>query len=368
MSRALRKTRAGAAVMALASLSLLPALPAVAAPPAPIVVTPDLGLDALWDTYGDVSGQWNGGDGTASVTLPDGRTVWIFSDTFVGALGPNHQRNNHVHMIHNTIVVQRDGVLGPTYISGGSGAPTGLLETPSGFAWVANGTVEGGNLKILFNRYTKTGRGPLDIRLDDTLLATLSLPDLKLTGTQPVPVSGRIAWGQALLKDCAYTYVYGSEHDAEGSTYAHVARAPAGDLGGRWEFWDGLGWSGQEEDSARLVRGVGTAFGVIWAANQYVLVTQDNTVPSAFSSSIVAFTAPSPTGPFGAGRELFKAPEAGTRGKQIIVYDARVHPAISPPGKLVVSYNVNSLNPAENNADGTIYRPRFMDVNWPLPR
>ena len=37
--------------------------------------------------YGDDAGRaddWTGGDGTHSVRLPDGRVLWLFSDTYLG--------------------------------------------------------------------------------------------------------------------------------------------------------------------------------------------------------------------------------------------------------------------------------------------
>jgi hypothetical protein len=368
ISRRPRRLRAGVAAVAVAGLGVLPAIPAspaVAAPPAAVTVTPNTGLNQLWNSYGDQSGQWNGGDGTASVQLPDGRIAWLFSDTYFGPLNPDHSRSTRVRLVHNTIVVQSGATLGGTLHTGSRQAPRAVVEVP-GFAWVADGIVENGSLKVLYNEYSRTGPGPLNVKLDRTLLATLSLPDMAVTSVQPLPLGNQVAWGQAIVNDCAYSYVYGTEH-ADGSTYAHLARAPLGNLGGKWQFWDGGRWSEDGSASARVLPGVGTAFGVTWADGKYGLVTQDNTVPAAFSASIVAYTAPSPAGPFGPPRELFRAPEAGADGKQIIVYDARVHPWLSAPGTMVVSYNVNSLNPVENNQNGTIYRPRFMNVSWPLP-
>ena len=35
---------------------------------------------------------FTGGDGTYSVLLPDGRTVWIFGDTFLGTVNPDLTR------------------------------------------------------------------------------------------------------------------------------------------------------------------------------------------------------------------------------------------------------------------------------------
>ncbi|MET7798900.1 hypothetical protein [Streptomyces decoyicus] len=51
----------------------------------------DSGHTAEFARYGDVNARmndWTGGDGTHSVRLPDGRTVWLFSDTFLDRIQP----------------------------------------------------------------------------------------------------------------------------------------------------------------------------------------------------------------------------------------------------------------------------------------
>src|SRR3954452_17100131 len=44
------------------------------------------GLTAMWHS---LRGRgWTGGDATWSVRLPDGRTAWLFGDTYLGGRGP----------------------------------------------------------------------------------------------------------------------------------------------------------------------------------------------------------------------------------------------------------------------------------------
>jgi hypothetical protein len=55
-------------------------------------------------------------------------------------------------------------------------------------------------------------------------------------------------------------------------------------------------------------------------------------------------------------------------GTQKVIYTARLHPELARPGKLLLSYDVNSLNTADNYADARLYRPRFVELDWPLPQ
>ncbi|MET7280815.1 fibronectin type III domain-containing protein [Kribbella sp. NPDC005582] len=354
-------------VRALVSLALLAG--SLVASPARAAAAPlaDQGqrLTAMFNDYGNTGGRWSGGDSTVSVALPDGRTAWIFSDTMLGTVNADFTRPRTSPMINNSLVVQTGDALTATLHGGTSAAPQALVKPAAAgeFYWVADATVEAGAVKVLYNRYRKTGEGALDVQLTGTALATLALPALTVSSTVELPVGSTVAWGNAVLEDGPYTYVYGSEYVAStGMRFAHVARVPAGGLGGTWQFWNGTTWG---STSARLqLSGVGTAFGVQKVNGQYVVVTVESNV--VFGRQIVAYTAASPTGPFTGPTELFTAPEPAAR-EGVIVYDARLHPSLAEPGKLLVSYNVHSLNDDDLYDDARIYRPRFVSVTWPVP-
>lgn len=338
--------------------------PAAAAVPP---VTSATTLNALWNGYGDAGGHWTGGDSTASVALPDGRVAWLFSDTFLGTVNADGTRPRSAPMVNNSLVVEDQGQLVSTRTGGTAAAPTSLVSEAGSSAlyWVGDGLVDGSTLKVLYGKYNKTGDGPLDIARAGTVLATFNLPALTVASVQPLPLGSSVAWGSAVLNDGGFTYIYGSERVASGLTFAHVARVPVGGLGGAWTFWDGSGWSATETSSARLFSGVGTGFGVSRVGTEIVLVTQDsNTI---FSPIAVAYRAPAPAGPFTGPTELLQAPEPGI-GQPLIIYDTRFHPEHSAAGHLMVSYNLNSLDPDGNYNDASIYRPRFVDVTWPPPQ
>ena len=50
----------------------------------------------------------------------------------------------------------------------------------------------------------------------------------------------------------------------------------------------------------------------------------------------------------------------------VITYNAHAHPELTANGELLISYNVNSLQSGDDYADVRIYRPRFIDVTWPI--
>ncbi len=324
-------------------------------------------LNTMFGTYGDAGNHWTGGDSTASVVLPDGRVAWLFSDTFLGTVNADGSRPANTPMVNNTLVVQDAGTnLVATRHGGTAAQPTALVipTDPDEYYWVADGLVEGGSMKVLYNSYRRTGEGNLDYEITGTALATFALPGLTLSGVVDLPLGSDIGWGSALLEEGGFTYIYGTSSGEAGTRLGHLARVPTGGLGGAWQFWNGTTWSATESDAAVLLSGVGTAYGVQRFGTEFVLVTQDTNL--VFNPQVFAYRAPSPTGPFSDPVPLLVTPEAEP-GTSVIVYDARVHPELARSGKLLVSYNVNSLNNADNFSDARLYRPRFVEFDWPRP-
>jgi uncharacterized protein DUF5005 len=301
--------------------------------------------------------DWTGGDGTYSVQLPDGRVLWMFSDTYLGRVRFDGTRPTSAPIIHNDFVVQKKGSLTETVHGGSSQAPTSLIEPDDAdWAWVGDATVEGDHLRQFVSTYVRTGTGMWDWRWSGTDIVSFSLPDLRIVGTTAAPTGVGVDHGAGLLEDGPYTYLYGVE-DQQSVKYLHVARAAAGNVLGPWEFWDGTGWSSDPNDSARVMSGVANSVSVVRRDEAYVLVTQDTSVP--FSNQIVAYVACSPQGPFTNRTRLYTTPETGG---DLFTYNALAHPEFTNRQGFLVSYNVNSFDLGDLYQDVTIYRPRFIRV------
>ncbi|MEU9511147.1 fibronectin type III domain-containing protein [Micromonospora sp. NPDC048169] len=323
-------------------------------------------LNGMWTAYGNAGGHWTGGDRTVSVPLPDGRVAWFFSDTFLGTVNSDGSRPANSPMVHNTLVVQDESGLTETRHGGTAAAPKSFMcdDSVGLGCWVADAVVDGSVVRVLVNKYAATGPGVLDVKPTGNALVTLTLPGLAVQEVRDLPLGSAITWGQELLNEAGYTYIYGSEH-AEGVKFARLARVPLGGLAGPWQFWTGNGWSSQANESARIASGVGTAFAVQKINGQYLLVTMEGHL--VFNSTIVAYAANSPTGPFGDPIELARV-SPGSNDRPLIVYDTSTHPSLAANGKLLISYNVNSFDRQVTLDDVTTYRPRFIEVDWPRPQ
>jgi len=335
----------------------------------------DEGFTALFHGYGDSNASlddWTGADTTNSVKLPDGRVVWIFSDTFLGRVNADHSRSDP-KFIHNSFVIQGGaGALGATLHDGRYPNARSLIQTNDGrevngdppvgaaWYWLGDGTVDGGKLRVFALKFEKFGPGGWDFRWIGNAIATFSLPRLRLETVTPAVSSNNVQYGSGVLEDGDYTYVYGTE-DLGQHKYMHVARVSRDALMGQWQFYTGTGWSTDPAASARLLHGVANEFSVTRRGDAYVLVTQDTNV--AFSREIYAYVSCSPTGPWGVPTKLYAAPDYPF--SNAIVYNAHAHPEFDKNGETLVTYNVNSLVFDDIMKDVHVYRPRFIRVRLP---
>lgn len=352
----------------LAAAPMLLAAPATARaatrPPRVVDARPYAPLNQLFDAYGDTGAGWTGADSTYSAVLPDDRTVWVFSDTFLGPVNPDGTRPKSTPFLNNSFMVQRGSSL-DTVHGGTADAPAALMPPPDDTSWFWAGAAMRGprTLDVVYHRFHRTGDGIWDFAWKNDVLARFATTDLRLLDVTDLPSDTEVTSGAWLLPEEDHTYVYRVE-DRGAQKYLHVARVAGHDLRRTWSYYTGSGWSSGEADSSRVLVGVSNEYSVTRVGPWYVLVTQDT--GELFSRRIVAYFATSPTGPFEHQTLLYETPETGASGSygnpNVYTYNPHVHPHLSTRSRWVISYNVNSLDSEELYDDVTIYRPRFVEV------
>ncbi|MEV6032713.1 DUF4185 domain-containing protein [Nonomuraea sp. NPDC052116] len=346
-----------------------PAAPKAACGPTVKATTTDARLTSLFTNYGNDNSRlddWTGADGTYSVKLPNGKELWIFSDTFLGRVNTDGSRppvvgeGGDTVFLNNSFAVERDGKLS-TIHDGTAAAPTAVMppRDQNHWYWAGDATVAGGLVEVTYQEYERYGTGAWDWRWYRNVVARFAPGRLNApVSVTDLPSGHGVAWASAILKDGGYTYVYGVE-DLGSPKYMHVARVSGQSLLGTWEFLKADGtWSPNEADSARVMSGVANEYSVTKVGSGYVLITHDTT--EVLSPNIVAYTSCSPFGPFTGKQHVYTTPE--TKGN-IFTYNAHAHPEVAGNG-LVISYNVNSFVNTDHYRDVTIYRPRFLDVTF----
>ncbi|PSJ29729.1 hypothetical protein B7P34_05600 [Streptosporangium nondiastaticum] len=376
---ALRKYAAAAVLSVLCAFLPSGSAPAPVPPRVVAVRTADT-LGAAFGTYADHDRSprhWTGGDSTYSVPTPAGE-LWVFSDTFLGTVRPDGSRSPTVAdggttpFLHNSFVLWTAHGPHTATALDQTGQPAPPMAGPdrTSWYWARAGLPDGHGVSVVYARYTRTGSGPLDIAWQGNALAAFRANAYgRPASVTPLPSSARIAWGAWLEPAGKHTYVYGTERTREGRSHLRLARVTGRDLRRSWQYWTTRGvWSDRERDAARLAGPDGALLtsdelSVVRHGSWYALVTQRADVP--FSAETQIAWSRSPGGPFTRPRTVYTAPEAGPAGtyrnRNVIAYNPHEHPELEHgPRDIVLSYNVNSLAPADVIHRADIYRPRFL--------
>ncbi|MET7637794.1 DUF4185 domain-containing protein [Streptomyces sp. NPDC005438] len=370
-------------------------------PPRPTGWVQDARMTSEFSRYGNDNlrfDDWTGGDGTRSVRLPDGRTLWLSADTFLDRVYEGGRRVPSPKWVRNSVLVMNpSGTLERTLVEGDAQNPRPLFASgfsPEGrelWRWPVQAVVEprtpGSPDKVvrvlLWQREQGTAPWIFGVpRLSE--VATLSLPDLKLQDIRPLhrpsdntPFDRRVLYGTSAVQQGEWTYVFGAdEGSVDGkASRAHVARVPRGQLAASsaWRYWDGKEWQGNPTRSRAILvgrtaqRGATGTYSVVRAKDGWLLLTMDAGAPDGGGmDTLTSYSSCSPTGPWSGPVKVAKPPlPPGGARAGAVPYNPQAHPEFTDDrGRLLVSYDVNVLGSTEGiHRDVNLYRPRFLRLD-----
>ncbi len=157
-----------------------------------------------------------------------------------------------------------------------------------------------------------------------------------------------------------YVYVYGTKGVTKKLVSARVRPAEFTSFE-QWKFWNGKEWSRDVKSVAALSDSVSNELSVsVLSPGKYALVYQ---LGSIFPE-ICMQVGPTPVGPFGPRIVLYKTSD-DIQDSDLFTYNAKAHPALSEPGELLISYNVNSFKFFDVvQKKPNLYRPRFVRIKF----
>ncbi|MGW7515965.1 DUF4185 domain-containing protein [Streptomyces sp. NPDC054796] len=367
-------------------------------------------MTAEFERYGNDNTRlddWTGGDGTRSVRLPDGRTLWMSADTFLDQvdeqLGGGRSRGTSPVWVRNAgLVMSAEGRIERTLLGSNGGRHTALFPgtaTSDGrevWRWPVQAVVEprsaGDDERVvrvlLWQR--EAGSPPWIFGVPRaTQVATLSLPDLRVEDVSTVyrptddGLARRVLYGTSAVTEGGWTYVFGADEGSVSgkASRAHVARVPEGRLAeaDAWRYWSGKdgGWQADPEDSEPILvgkteqRGATGTYSVVRHGESWLLLTMDAGGPGGKGmSDVTSYWSCSPTGPWHGPSAVAEPPlpEGGALAGAV-PYNPQGHAefasgANSGAGEgtgLLMSYDVNVLSGTEAiHRDVALYRPRFL--------
>ena len=321
--------------------------------------------------------DWTGADGDFAVTLTNGLTLWLFSDTFVGDMQDG--RRTGTTMVHNSAAWQRglDPALATVEFFHGQtadGKPASLIAPADGrgWFWLFDGVMAHGKLYLFLQQIESTDdHSAFGFRQTGVTLGEvanpLAPPPQWNVHQQPLPFaqfgSGETRdFGSAVLATNGYVYVYGNREHKGGGKQMILARVPDSGLMDfpAWQFRSRDGWTNNVSGLDDLCPGLASEYSVSWlpALQRYVLIC----TKGGMSDQIIARTAPEPWGPWSAPRVVFRCPEM-TWNPRNFCYAAKAHPMLAlQPDELIVTYAANSYELSGVINDARLYWPRFVRV------
>jgi len=351
-----------------------------------------------WTALMERTSGWFGADGIFSIPLDgkeeqgvaDKKTLFIFSDTYIGEVVNNVPKPGNV-MVNNSTAwmtgVEPDkGKITFTCNTLNNGEPTSYfvpdneMSKEGEFFWLGDGfinQVSGNALYVFAYHVHKTGPDVFDFESTNVALLKIKNPTPEgisdyeqiATGLGFVhPDHGRVYFGSGIFvntkKACApdpdgYVYIYGI---MEGKKSLIAARTLPRNIENfdKWTFWNGSEWADNKEDVVPITDAVSNELSVTPTGDGRYLLTF---TVLGLSDKVGIRIGESPVGPFGEIHEVYTCPEYAEKG--LLPYNAKAHYHLSRPGKLLVSYNTITLNFWEDiQKDATIYHPRFIWVKY----
>ena len=334
--------------------------------------------DDVFTEYFRRTQGWTASDGTISVPLQNGKTIWLMGDSYIDNYNAADNTIPCLFQVRNAILVQ--DISNPSEITtildntqtGINRTPVKLENSPSYF-WPGHGYAKGDTAVTFWQEYSGA-----DMAHVQNYVAKIFTPDLtdasaikKFTSLSLPP---EFEFGTAVVVDSTdqFVYLYGFKKDWI-IFRPYVARFPmTQDVLGPWEFFDGNGWTENVNNVQQLMETtddyVSPSFSVLKLQGKYYMISQDiGFLTCGLGRDIYSWESDSPQGPF-TNKKLLYTIEDQYNGEYMITYNATAHPEFIKDNELLISYNVNGActsycqDPFNNRYDADLYRPKFIRV------
>ena len=340
--------------------------------------------------YADSNGI-TGADGVFSILLPNGSSVFLLGDCFLGKV-VDGTRDIKTPMLRNAFnLIDSDQTHATAIVRGTLIDPLTLMEPPceSGdttyrWYWPGHGFVRSDTLYIFaLNLYTdrsvnifiskpegekdeidRMAEEMFSFRIKQVDLLSFKLPDFTHIETHRVEFDyqqNAIDFGNCVLVDSGYVYIYGTKNLTNFSEL-HVARTPLNSkvFYRSWEYFDGANWRSDIKESApiKVDLSISEQFSIFRYGDRYILLTMDRA-----GTDIFTFFSNSPYRNFDGKKLQYSTPETryDSTGR-LFTYNALAHPQYVDDGMLLVSYCVNSFNVRDIYENVECYRARFIRI------
>ena len=355
-----------------------------------------------WTALFNRKSGWIGADGIFAIPLngvdsagaaADTTTLLLFSDTLIGEIDDENPEKNNFKMLNNSVALI-DGIepkeenISFYWASDDAGNPKTIFvpntpnSKPGDYYWLGDGfvnTAKNNDTYLFGYRINNTGAETFGFeevgntliiipagskppfanhrQIDTPLFIDGDSPEEKGSFGAGIFVNTKVAGAP---EPDGYVYVYGVRGQSKKEVL--VARVEPKDIENfdMWRFWDGSSWQPDMYKAAVIADRASNEMSVTPLPDgRYAMVFQTDGIGRTVGLRLGL----SPHGPFGPIINLWDATEDIKVDKDFISYNAKVHSNLSQPGELLISYNINSFDFANDiKVYPNLYRPRFIRV------
>ena len=206
---------------------------------------------AFTEAFRQFGPGWNAGDGSISMLLPDGSSLWMFGDSYIGSVDAMNEMACLFEVRSAVAIQDKDDISLFTTLESDDQTDqyTKQIVQKSGdnmvTYWPAAGFMHNDTIHTFWSRFEHDTNYTWNLRFDGMVIAKLTYPDFELASVDLMQQTDLDReWGNAYIRDeeAGYYYLYGK------GTYdfvvrPFVARCPLDGLLGTWEFYTGSGWT-----------------------------------------------------------------------------------------------------------------------------
>lgn len=173
-------------------------------------------------SYSPDRGGVTGSDGTISILLDDGTSLFMTGDCFLGEV-VDGKRDLSLQMINNSLNhIAADGTYLGAYYGGTKEAPASLctpLEAATSqytyWYWPGHGFQRGNTLYLFMTKLYQGGEGQWGFRFGGTDFVRIDMSDYSVKSIKEIyDINCPIHWGHCVLKQGDWYYVYGTRSGA----------------------------------------------------------------------------------------------------------------------------------------------------------
>ena len=319
--------------------------------------------DTLFTSYFKRSSGWIAADGAYSIALNNGQSLWAFGDSHINNYDAATQSVPCLFDARSSLLlISISSPLNQTTLPGNQGTNSYFLPANgNNWTWPGPGYQNGDTIYVFVN---KIGQNVPDT----PSVAKVMLPGYSFNSYYSIPYKNGINFNYSIIQDSDYYYIYGTKTNGFGNDL-FVARYPANNIYGAWQYYGSNGWGANINSINRIWDEFTSSFYVFKLKSDYVLITTEFSVGCNQGKNIYVATAPTPCGPFTNQHSVWQVDDT-LNGDWPVYYIANPHPEFdNGHNELLITYSINSYGDCFNTCvngrmDPNVYRPRAIRVPY----